>query len=140
MARELVLPAAQDYTSLMLPLKSILTGGIRAGVMVMLLTCLIVNPRYLLGTLEPSAYMNYKARHRHRARLADKAMGKTAISNSLVHKMVGPPFTKELVVEAPVTFRATKTISKLQFRSLCLRFSKLRFYCIRLAYLLPHYN
>ncbi|KAH9917943.1 uncharacterized protein B0H18DRAFT_958142 [Fomitopsis serialis] len=68
-SQKLALPAAQDYTSLMLPSKSILTGSIRAGVMCSFgfgqvgSTCLIVNPRYLLGTLELSAYMNYKARH-----------------------------------------------------------------------------
>lgn len=58
-------------------------------------TAVIVNPRYLLGALEPSAYDAYKARNLRRARLAYKAMSEMMISNSLVRVKDGPPFTKE---------------------------------------------
>ena len=58
-------------------------------------TCVIVNPRYLLGALEPSAYESYKAKNLRRARLAYKAMSEMMISNSLVRVKDGPPFTKE---------------------------------------------
>ncbi|KZT67951.1 hypothetical protein DAEQUDRAFT_367722 [Daedalea quercina L-15889] len=91
----------KDHTYLVFPSKSIHTDGIRAGLMSSFGfgqvggTCLIVNPRYLLGALEPSAYEKYKVKNLRRARLAYKAMSEMMTNNSLVRVKEGPPFTKE---------------------------------------------
>lgn len=63
-------------------------------------TVLIINPRYLFGALEPSAYEVYKEKNRVRQRLCYKTMSEMMISNSLVRVKDAPPYPKEL--EAPV--------------------------------------
>lgn len=63
-------------------------------------TVLILNPRYLLGALQPDVYESYKARNRVRALASYKAMSEMMISNSLVKIKDAPPYTPEL--EGPV--------------------------------------
>lgn len=107
----------------MFPSKSIHTDGIRAGVMVRahlfnrviisssLLQssfgfgqvggiALVINPRYLFATMEPSYYEAYKQRHASRALQSYKSMSEMMIKNSLVKIKETPPYSPEL--EAPV--------------------------------------
>ncbi|KAH7884386.1 hypothetical protein F5I97DRAFT_1968464 [Phlebopus sp. FC_14] len=87
---------------LMFPSKSIYTDGIRAGVMSSFGfgqvggTAVVVHPRYLLASLEPSAYESYKIRNHSRAQEAYKVMTEMMTSNSLVRIKEGPPYSPEL--------------------------------------------
>ncbi|KAG9315241.1 hypothetical protein JVU11DRAFT_4375 [Chiua virens] len=91
---------------LMFPSKSIHTNGIRAGVMSSFGfgqvggTALIVHPRYLFATLDPSTYESYKSRNQRRYQEAYKVMSEMMTSNSLVRIKDGPPYSPEL--EQPV--------------------------------------
>ncbi|KAJ7745730.1 fatty acid synthase [Mycena metata] len=91
---------------LMFPSKSIHTDGIRAGVMSSFGfgqvggIALIVHPRYLFATLEPSHYEAYKERHAVRALQSYKSMSEMMIKNSLVKIKETPPYSPDL--EAPV--------------------------------------
>lgn len=60
----------------------------------------MLHPRYLLGSLEPSAYAAYRSRNIVRAQQAYKAMSEMMITNSLVKIKEAPPYTPEL--EVPV--------------------------------------
>jgi len=96
----------RQYTYLMFPSKSIHTDGIRAGLMSSFGfgqvggTVVVVNARYLLGALEPSAYEKYKVKNLARARQTYKAMTEMMTTNSLVKVKDAPPYSKEL--EGPV--------------------------------------
>ncbi|GBE87869.1 fatty acid synthase [Sparassis crispa] len=96
----------KQYTYLMFPSKTIHTDGIRAGLMSSFGfgqvggTCMIINPRYVLGSLEPSAYEAYKGKNLTRAHLSYKAMSEMMINNCLVKVKDAPPYSKDL--EAPV--------------------------------------
>ncbi|KAF7374647.1 Fatty acid synthase subunit alpha [Mycena sanguinolenta] len=96
----------RDRRFLMFPSKSIHTDGIRAGVMSSFGfgqvggIALVVNPRYLFATLEPSYYEAYSQRHASRALQSYKSMSEMMIKNSLVKIKEAPPYTPEL--EAPV--------------------------------------
>jgi len=96
----------QKHRYLMFPSKSIHTDGIRAGVMSSFGfgqvggTALVLNPRYLFGALEPSAYAAYQNKIAVRAHQAYKAMSEMMITNSLVKIKDAPPYTPEL--EVPV--------------------------------------
>ncbi|KAJ7019830.1 fatty acid synthase [Mycena alexandri] len=91
---------------LMFPSKSIHTDGIRAGVMSSFGfgqvggIALVVHPRYLFATLEPSHYEAYKERHAVRALQSYKSMSEMMIKNSLVKIKETPPYSPDL--EAPV--------------------------------------
>jgi fatty acid synthase subunit alpha len=63
-------------------------------------TVLVLNPRYLLGALEPLVYEAYKIRTRTRALSSYKVMSEMMITNSLVRIKDAPPYAPEL--EAPV--------------------------------------
>ncbi|KAJ6624064.1 fatty acid synthase [Mycena sp. CBHHK59/15] len=96
----------KDRRFLMFPSKSILTDGIRAGVMSSFGfgqvggTALVINPRYLFAALEPSYYEAYKQRHSVRALQSYKSMSEMMIKNTLVKIKEHPPYTPDL--EAPV--------------------------------------
>ncbi|KAJ7077160.1 fatty acid synthase [Mycena belliarum] len=96
----------KDRRFLMFPSKSIHTDGIRAGVMSSFGfgqvggTALVVNPRYLFATLEPSYYEAYQQRHATRALQSYKSMSEMMIKNSLVKIKEAPPYSPDL--EAPV--------------------------------------
>ncbi|KAJ7769032.1 thiolase-like protein [Mycena olivaceomarginata] len=96
----------RDRRFLMFPSKSIHTDGIRAGVMSSFGfgqvggIALVVNPRYLFATMEPSYYEAYKQRHASRALQSYKSMSEMMIKNSLVKIKETPPYSPEL--EAPV--------------------------------------
>ncbi|KZT29627.1 fatty acid synthase [Neolentinus lepideus HHB14362 ss-1] len=98
--------AFKEYSHLMFPSKTIHTDGIRAGVMSSFGfgqvggTAVVVHPRYLFGSLEPSVYEAYRVRNRSRALQCYKAMSDMMIKNSLVKIKDGPPYSKEL--EGPV--------------------------------------
>ncbi|KIJ66907.1 hypothetical protein HYDPIDRAFT_174219 [Hydnomerulius pinastri MD-312] len=87
---------------LMFPSKSIHTDGIRAGVMSSFGfgqvggTAVIVHPRYVFASLEPSYYESYKLRNRSRSQEAYKVMTEMMTSNSLVRIKEGPPYSPEL--------------------------------------------
>lgn len=63
-------------------------------------SALIVHPNYLLASLEPGVYEQYKARNRARALLCYKAMTQMMTTNSLVKAKTAPPYTPDL--EIPV--------------------------------------
>ncbi|EIW84299.1 fatty acid synthase [Coniophora puteana RWD-64-598 SS2] len=92
----------EAHHMLMFPSKSIHTDGVRAGVMSSFGfgqvggIALIVHPRYLFGSLEPSVYESYRARNLARAQGAYKVMTEMMTSNSLVRIKEGPPYTPEL--------------------------------------------
>ncbi|KAJ6512975.1 fatty acid synthase [Mycena sanguinolenta] len=96
----------RDRRFLMFPSKSIHTDGVRAGVMSSFGfgqvggIALVVNPRYLFATLEPSYYEAYSQRHASRALQSYKSMSEMMIKNSLVKIKEAPPYSPEL--EAPV--------------------------------------
>ena len=87
-----------EYTYLMFPSKSIHTDGIRAGVTSSFgfgqvgHTALVVHPRYLSPTLEPSVYKAYKGPNRLYYLQSYKAMSQTVTRNSLVEIEDGPPY------------------------------------------------
>ena len=68
--------------------------------------CLILNPRYLLGALEPSVYEAYKVKNRRRYQLTYKAMSEMMINNSLVKVKEAPPYSKELEGDVLLNSRA----------------------------------
>ena|ERR1700722_12859110 len=110
----------QAHRFLMFPSKSIHTDGIRAGVMVRELvifvfsvlnaqsrqssfgfgqvggTALVIHPRYLLGSLEPSVYESYKVSNRARGLQSYKAMSEMMITNSLVKIKEAPPYSLDM--------------------------------------------
>ena len=61
---------------------------------------MVVHPRYLFGSLEPSAYELYKVKNRLRGLQTYKAMSEMMITNKLVRITDGPPYSKDL--EQPV--------------------------------------
>lgn len=61
---------------------------------------MVIHPRYLFGSLEPSAYELYKVKNRLRGRRTYKAMSEMMITNKLVRIKDGPPYSKDL--EQPV--------------------------------------
>lgn len=63
-------------------------------------TALIVHPRYLFASLDPSAYESYRSRNQLRYQEAYKVMTEMMSSNSLVRIKDGPPYSPEL--EQPV--------------------------------------
>ncbi|KAJ7227399.1 fatty acid synthase [Mycena pura] len=96
----------KDRNLLMFPSKSILTDGIRAGVMSSFGfgqvggIAVVVNPRCLFAALERSHYESYKERHAVRALQSYKSMSDMMIKNSLVKVKETPPYSPDL--EAPV--------------------------------------
>jgi fatty acid synthase subunit alpha len=96
----------QKHTLLLFLSKTIHTDGIKAGVMSSFGfgqvggTVLILHPRYLLGSLQPSAYESYKILNRTRARASYKVMSEMMITNSLVRIKEAPPYGPDM--EAPV--------------------------------------
>ncbi|KAF8173210.1 hypothetical protein K438DRAFT_2054784 [Mycena galopus ATCC 62051] len=61
---------------------------------------LVINPRYLLATMESSHHEAYKHRHVARALQSYKSMSEMMIKNSLVKIKETPPYSPDL--EAPV--------------------------------------
>src|SRR6202021_2904193 len=59
-------------------------------------TALVIHPRYLLGSLEPSAYEAYKSRNHIRALQSYKAMSEMMITNSLVKIKEAPPYSTDM--------------------------------------------
>jgi fatty acid synthase subunit alpha, fungi type len=124
----------QKHHYLMFPSKSIHTDGVRAGVMVGIIshgsharllitslkssfgfgqvggTALVVHPRYLFGALEPSAYETYKCKNVVRAQQAYKSMSEMMITNSLVKIKESPPYTPELEVPVLINSMARATL------------------------------
>ena len=60
----------------------------------------IVHPRYLFASLDPSSYESYRFRNQKRYQGAYKVMTEMMTSNSLVRIKDGPPYSPEL--EQPV--------------------------------------
>ena len=91
----------QDRHHLMFPSKTIYTDGIRSGVMSSFGfgqvggTALVIHPRYLFGTLEPTFYEEYRKHNHGRALQSYKAMSDMMIKNSLVKIKEHPPYTLE---------------------------------------------
>jgi hypothetical protein len=59
-------------------------------------TALVIHPRYLLGSLEPSVYESYKVSNRARALQSYKAMSEMMITNSLVKIKEAPPYSLDM--------------------------------------------
>lgn len=59
-------------------------------------TAIIVHPRHLFASLDPSAYECYKSRNQRRYQEAYKVMTEMMTSNSLVRIKDGPPYSPEL--------------------------------------------
>ena len=57
---------------------------------------MVLHPRYLFGTLEPTYYEGYKNRNRVRALQSYKAMSDMMIKNSLVKVKEHPPYIGEM--------------------------------------------
>jgi fatty acid synthase subunit alpha len=60
----------------------------------------IIHPRYLFASLDPSSYDSYRFRNQRRYQEAYKVMTEMMTSNSLVRIKDGPPYSPEL--EQPV--------------------------------------
>ena len=60
----------------------------------------MLNPKYVLGAVEPADYEAYKVRNRERALSCYKAMTSMMTTNSLVKIKEKPPYSDEL--EVPV--------------------------------------
>jgi len=96
----------QTHKYLLFPSKTIHTDGIKAGIMTSFGfgqvggVAVVIHPRYLWGTIEPSAYTRYRELNRGRALASYKSMSEMMIANNLVKIKEHPPYTAEL--EAPV--------------------------------------
>jgi len=92
----------QHRSHLMFPSKTIHTDGIRAGIMSSFGfgqvggVLLMVHPRYLFGSIDPTFYEAYKERRAVRAKLSYKAMSEMMIKNNLVQIKERPPYPAEL--------------------------------------------
>ncbi|KAJ3783459.1 fatty acid synthase [Lentinula aff. detonsa] len=88
----------QKRSFLMFPSKTILTDGIRAGIMSSFGfgqvggVLLALHPRYLFGSIEPAVYEAYKERRAVRAKQSYKAMSEMMIKNNLVQIKELPPY------------------------------------------------
>jgi fatty acid synthase subunit alpha len=59
-------------------------------------TALFIHPRYLFGSLEPSAYEAYKSRNHIRTLQSYKARSEMMITNSLVKIKEAPPYRTDM--------------------------------------------
>jgi fatty acid synthase subunit alpha, fungi type len=75
-------------------------------------TVLVINPRYLLGAVEPSLYEAYKLRNRERALSCYKAMTSMMTTNSLVKIKDAPPYSPELEVPVLLNSMARATLDQ----------------------------
>jgi fatty acid synthase subunit alpha, fungi type len=59
-------------------------------------SALLLHPRYLLASLDPSQYETYRVANKARSLSSYKVMSEMMITNSLVKIKEHPPFTPEL--------------------------------------------
>ena len=71
----------------------------------------MVHPRYLLGALEPTFYLQYREKNYKRASQAYKAMSEMMIKNSLVKIKDGPPYAPELERQVLLNSMARATLN-----------------------------
>ena len=109
----------RKHEHLMFPSKTIhCPDGINAGIMSSFGfgqvggTVLVVNPKYILGAVEPALYEEYKSRSRERALLCYKAMTSMMTTNSLVRIKDGPPYSSELEVPVLLNSLARATLDQ----------------------------